>query len=280
MHIVSRSLYLAAATYISSRAFPSSVLSQTPQLPNLDNDDDAPSEPVLLPGVDILNHARGQPVTWISHTKPQARVERVAIVAHDPTPAGQEIFNNYGPKPNAELLLGYGFTLPNNPDDTIILKLGGVNGRKWSVGRGARGIEGLWAEILVAVGGNSDSEADGDFENVLDASGALGEMVSSMYGSLPAVDAVAGKEGIRAQVVQMYGHYVEGTTVTQASRIPLSDRWQVNARYWSPWPSMHRKRRRTRSSWRTAKGWSWFWKIELYLVLCGNVHISDFLSKR
>lgn len=219
--IAVRSMYLAAATYISSRAFPSTILSRTPQLPNFDNEDDTPSEPVLLPGVDILNHARGQPVTWISHTQPQAPVERVTIVPHDPTPAGQEIFNNYGPKPNAELLLGYGFTLPNNPDDTIVLKLGGANGRKWSVGRNARGVEGLWIEILTAVGGNSDSEADGDFETILDAGGALGEMASSMYERLPTVEAIAGKPGIRAQVVQMFRHYVEGTLVPLGSRCPF-----------------------------------------------------------
>lgn len=207
--VTCRSLYLAASTYISSRAFPSTVLSPTPQLPNLD-DDDTPSDPVLLPGVDILNHARGRPVTWISYTKPQAAIERVAIVPHLPTPAGQEIFNNYGPKPNAELILGYGFTLPNNPDDTIILKLGGIEGRKWSVGRNARGVEGLWKEILTAVGGNGESEAEGDFETILDASGALGEMVSTMYEKLPTGDALKGRTGIRPQVARMYEHYVEG----------------------------------------------------------------------
>jgi hypothetical protein len=38
--------------------------------------------------------------------------------------AGEQVFNNYGPKSNEELLLGYGFTLSPNPDDVVALKLG------------------------------------------------------------------------------------------------------------------------------------------------------------
>ena len=33
--------------------------------------------------------------------------------------AGQECFNNYGPRENAQLLFGFGFCLPNNPNDTV-----------------------------------------------------------------------------------------------------------------------------------------------------------------
>lgn len=36
---------------------------------------------------------------------------------------GQQAFNTYGPKPNEELLLGYGFTTPSNPSDLVALKL-------------------------------------------------------------------------------------------------------------------------------------------------------------
>jgi hypothetical protein len=38
--------------------------------------------------------------------------------------AGNEVFNNYGAKPNDELLLGYGFILPDNPEDFVSLKMG------------------------------------------------------------------------------------------------------------------------------------------------------------
>lgn len=74
-------------------------------------------------------------------------------------------------------------------------------------------MEGLWKEILEAVGGDSESEAEGDFETILDASGALGDMVSTMYERLPEVDALQGKAGIRPQVARMYEHYVEGTQI-------------------------------------------------------------------
>ncbi|KAF8915339.1 hypothetical protein CPB85DRAFT_1375057 [Mucidula mucida] len=92
-------LYLESATHLSSRAFPSSLL-----------------RPVLLPGVDALNHARAHPVSWV-------------------------LFNNYGPKPNSELILGYGFTLPTNPDDTMLLK---IQGNKWEISRDAKGMDDVW----------------------------------------------------------------------------------------------------------------------------------------
>lgn len=37
---------------------------------------------------------------------------------------GEEVFNNYGAKPNDELLLGYGFLLEDNPEDFVSVKLG------------------------------------------------------------------------------------------------------------------------------------------------------------
>lgn len=220
-------LYLAAATYISSRAFPSTVLSDTPQLPRLD--DETPSDPILLPGVDIANHARGQPVSWITHTGPDTTVPRVAIVPHRPTLAGQEIFNNYGPKPNAELILGYGFTLPNNPDDTIILKVGGINGKKWSIGRNAAGVDGLWNEILRAVRGGDESEDEADYETILDASEALQEMVSTLLERLPDPNNLSGKDNIRPYVAQMFGDYVEGQHAVLTSLLEYSQQKEREA---------------------------------------------------
>ena len=58
-HRFTRELYLTAATHLSSRAFPSTLLSDTPSLVSTPT-----SYPVLLPGVDALNHARAQPVSW------------------------------------------------------------------------------------------------------------------------------------------------------------------------------------------------------------------------
>lgn len=35
----------------------------------------------------------------------------------------KQLFNNYGPKRNDELLLGYGFCIPNNPHEKILMTL-------------------------------------------------------------------------------------------------------------------------------------------------------------
>ena len=40
------------------------------------------------------------------------------------TPAGEEVFNNYAPKGNEELLNGYGFCIPDNPCDEVALRIG------------------------------------------------------------------------------------------------------------------------------------------------------------
>ena len=185
----SREVYLAAATYLSSRAFPSTLLSSSPSLVANES-----SYPILLPGIDALNHARGQPVTWqvsstagndgdaiaagggataiIPDTAPELRVQ---LILNTPSAAGQELFNNYGPKPNSSLILGYGFSIADNPDDTIILKLGtqaatstnvrapvkngsGKGGHE--IGRGAKGADALWEEAREHVAANSVVDED------------------------------------------------------------------------------------------------------------------------
>ncbi|KAJ9092097.1 hypothetical protein QFC21_006962 [Naganishia friedmannii] len=156
--------YLLANTYISSRAFPSSLLdpssSSIPinpsQLANEDgmssaapsalsrpaNEVTPTSYPVLIPGLDTLNHRRNQAVTWVSSALPtsteedaaaqsdsqktyRSKQERcVGLVVRTEVEANEQVFNNYGPKGNEELILGYGFSIPENPDDTLALKLG------------------------------------------------------------------------------------------------------------------------------------------------------------
>ncbi|KAJ9118512.1 hypothetical protein QFC24_006165 [Naganishia onofrii] len=160
--------YLLANTYISSRAFPSSLLdpssSSIPINPSqLAGEDGATSSdpadsasplsrpanevtptsyPVLIPGLDTLNHRRNQAVTWVSSALPsstqqegapesdsqmtyRSKQERcVGLVVRTKVEADEQVFNNYGPKGNEELILGYGFSIPENPDDTLALKLG------------------------------------------------------------------------------------------------------------------------------------------------------------
>ncbi|KEI38998.1 uncharacterized protein L969DRAFT_88387 [Mixia osmundae IAM 14324] len=100
---------LWAATILSSRAFPSHLIDGNEQA----------STPVLFPGVDAFNHQQARKVTW----QTSSASGRFNLVQDEPTAAGQQVFNNYGPKSNEEFLLGYGFIIPNNPDDHMVLKL-------------------------------------------------------------------------------------------------------------------------------------------------------------
>ncbi|KAI9638021.1 uncharacterized protein MKK02DRAFT_36002 [Dioszegia hungarica] len=123
--------YLLTATYLSSRAFPSKLLrlpdtgsSTTSAIQTSDEED---SHPVLLPGVDLFNHARGQPIVWLSSETPSTShgsTKTISLVTPAAHSKGAQLFNNYGPKPNEELLLGYGFVIDDNPDDVVALKLG------------------------------------------------------------------------------------------------------------------------------------------------------------
>ncbi|KAK7054997.1 hypothetical protein VNI00_003460 [Paramarasmius palmivorus] len=204
-------LYLTATTHISSRAFPSTLLSRDPSLQS------SPStEPVLLPGVDSLNHARGKPVSWVIDKpteEPSTLIPDdlcISLVVHYTVAAGEEVLNNYGAKPNSELILGYGFSLPENPDDTILLKIGGsaADTKRWEVGRSARGMDGLWAEILSLL--TQGSAAEPTYEDQLDASGMLTEMAEALISRLPPVRREFDPSKVRPEVVKMYQDYIEG----------------------------------------------------------------------
>jgi len=127
---------------------------------------------------------------------------------HNPVEARQELYNNYGPKPNSELILGYGFSMENNPEDSVILKVGGVNGERWNVGRQGRGVEGLWEEILGWVGTDGEEES----EDRADAAEVLMEMTEKFLDRIPQAEA----QGLRAEVAIMYSHYIEGTDIKRS----------------------------------------------------------------
>ncbi|KAG1838629.1 hypothetical protein DFJ58DRAFT_813464, partial [Suillus subalutaceus] len=65
----------------------------------------------------------------------------ISIISHTTTPLGEEVFNNYGLKANDELILGYGFLLPQNPDDKITPQLGGSSNDRSSCKRCGRTLE-------------------------------------------------------------------------------------------------------------------------------------------
>ena len=240
-----RERFLTASTYLSSRAFPSTLLSSSPSLVQRPD-----SYPVLIPGVDALNHARAQPVSWVvtssssnasapdaaQRGKTSTSASSISLVTHSASKPGTEIFNNYGAKPNSELILGYGFTLPANPDDTIVLKIGGTRDAAptststnapatvpaaratYEVGRGARGAPAMWDAIMDAVTtaeeGSEEEEAS-EWQTVLDSADMLRSMTESLLERLPRTPpaGVPGPEGVgslRGDVVEMIRHYVSG----------------------------------------------------------------------
>jgi hypothetical protein len=155
-------------------------------------------------------------------------------VTHNASSPGAEIFNNYGAKPNSELLLGYGFTLPANPDDTIVLKIGGTRditttnnttnaaaaaAAAHEVGREARGAAAVWGTIMDAV---RTEEEEGDEETpewqiILDSADMLRSMTKSLLARLPSpptpttgVPGPGEPDTLRGDVVEMIRHYVLG----------------------------------------------------------------------
>lgn len=145
---------------------------------------------------------------------------KISLVFHNATERGSELFNNYGPKPNSELILGYGFSLLENPDDTIVLKIGGNpaatgsqadaygSQKKWEVGRDARGVEPVWNEVLAAV---CEDPGDQTVEDELYAADMLAQMAQNLFGRLPPAPTSQGvANGVRPQVALMLEHYLEG----------------------------------------------------------------------
>lgn len=180
----------------------------------------------MLPGVDSLNHQRGAAVSWVTSSSP---VPEIALVLHNPNSAGSELFNNYGPKPNSELILGYGFAIKENPSDTIVLQIG-VGGlaakstaplierKKLEVGRDGAGAEAVWDEIMLLVtsyaSGKSEggSEETSGYEDQLEGAGMLGDMVIALLDRLPRQGIIP--EDLRSDIRQMLEWYLEGLSTS------------------------------------------------------------------
>ncbi|TID14751.1 SET domain-containing protein [Venturia nashicola] len=101
-------LYLWAATIFTSRSFTSSIM-----MPN-----ELDSFALLYPLVDSFNHQFGSKVIWDMSNG------NFALNITQPAKKGDEIFNNYAPKGNEELLTGYGFCMENNPCDVVAIRIG------------------------------------------------------------------------------------------------------------------------------------------------------------
>lgn len=76
--------------------------------------------PILFPVIDILNHSPTARVEWDFHPLQDFTLK---ILSHEEIQPGDEIYNNYAPKQNDELLLGYGFCVPDNPVEQFAIKM-------------------------------------------------------------------------------------------------------------------------------------------------------------
>ncbi|CAG8465955.1 17519_t:CDS:2 [Acaulospora colombiana] len=107
-HELTWELYLWACNVISSRCFPNKLIEP----------DEVELNEALFPLADSLNHRPRQRITW----KVQGR-SALHLITEDGIEAGEQVFNNYGTKSNEELLIGYGFCIPDNPDDWVAIKV-------------------------------------------------------------------------------------------------------------------------------------------------------------
>ena len=68
---------------------------------------------VMFPFYDMLDHQAGHSITW------EAGNGTIRFRCVDEIKAGEQIYNNYGPKGNQELLFTYGFAIEDNPLDSV-----------------------------------------------------------------------------------------------------------------------------------------------------------------
>ncbi|KAI1324402.1 SET domain-containing protein [Xylariaceae sp. FL0255] len=105
-----RPLYYWAYSIFTSRSFRPSLIIPDDQLQSLPCQPDDFS--ILLPLFDIGNHSPLAKTSWVTDSSTLTCTLR----SEQGYSAGQQIYNNYGMKTNAELLLGYGFILPESDE--------------------------------------------------------------------------------------------------------------------------------------------------------------------
>ncbi|KAI1158134.1 SET domain-containing protein [Nemania serpens] len=105
-----RPLYHWAYCIFTTRSFrPSLILPAAESLSLPCKPDDFS---ILLPLFDVGNHAPLAKTAWVTDKNSRT----CALRSGQPYSAKQQVYNNYGTKTNAELLLGYGFIFPERDD--------------------------------------------------------------------------------------------------------------------------------------------------------------------
>lgn len=194
--------------------------------------------------------SRGQPITWLTSSDPRT----ISLVAPSPIDSGVQVYNNYGPKPNEELLLGYGFVLNPNPDDVLPLRLGGIGsnvsankkarltskgldaGKRWIIKRDGEIPRDLMEVLRIVMGDEHHHEHDHaddeeeeeehghweqEMELELDVLGALGQMLDDKLAKLESVNPeVEAREDVRTMCeVYRQGESQHVDNTDQADRI-------------------------------------------------------------
>jgi len=74
---------------------------------------------ILIPLMDMIDHKNAHPVQWESVYNPSTQTRSIRFRSCVNIKEGDELYNNYGPKGNLELLATYGFAIPNNVLDSV-----------------------------------------------------------------------------------------------------------------------------------------------------------------
>ncbi|KAI1816439.1 SET domain-containing protein [Poronia punctata] len=106
--VYTRPLYHWAYCIFTTRSFRPSLILPAAELASLPCKPDDFS--ILLPLYDVGNHSPLARTSWVTDDETRT----CTLKSGQSYAAGQQVYNNYGMKTNAELLLGYGFVLPES----------------------------------------------------------------------------------------------------------------------------------------------------------------------
>lgn len=169
---------------------------------------------LLLPLLDLLNHRLGQPIVWA------ADGQRIAFKTGDTLKEGEEVYSNYGARPNEEMLFSYGFSIVDNPMDAVLLRLGSSAAVESSVfyirrlDQGGVPVE-LW-QALAAAFALGDDNAEGEAEELV-----VGlEEVEMLFGALQ--QRQASLDGTKAADITSIDTFTQGMGVKETRRYHIA----------------------------------------------------------
>lgn len=115
----------------------------------------------FVPFADLMNHAVDPGTSWSCDP-----LDGFRLRAERDIPAGSEVFDGYGRKSNSRLLIGYGFTLPDNRADDVELVLGELGAYRLTAEEGAPEIERLLLVLGAGEGAGARERAIGAFADL------------------------------------------------------------------------------------------------------------------